>query len=208
MKIIPKCCVVLLFCVLCSSAQTPAPKPESKSENSTIVRGALGLKLDEFLSRAEKFGYNGIVLAARNGKVILKKAYGYADRENGIPLTTATRFPIASEEKIFTAAAILKLEEQGKLKVSNSIAEYFDNVPEDKRAITIHHLLTHSAGLPTYTGADGELLSRDELVKRTMSAKLPSAPGEKYFYSNPSYSLLAVIVEKASGKTFDEFVQK
>lgn len=189
-------------------SQTRVQPVTAKKPNDVLIKGKVGRMLDDFLSRAEKFGYQGIVLAAKNDEVILKKAYGLADRENGIPLTTATRFPIASEEKIFTAAAILKLEELGKLKVSDSIAEYFDNVPEDKKAITIHHLLTHSAGLPSYSGKDAELISRDELVKRMMAIELRSKPGDKYFYSNPSYSLLAVIIEKVSGKTFHEFVQK
>lgn len=203
---------LLVWCLFTGSLQVFSQmkfQPAStENQRDVIVRGKIGSVLDVYLSRAEKFGYQGIVLVAKNDEVILKKAYGLADRENNIPLTAATRFPIASEEKIFTAAAILKLEEQGKLRTRDSIAEYFDNIPEDKKAITIHHLLTHSAGLPSYAGRDDELISRDELVKRMMAVKLRSKPGEKYFYSNPSYSLLAVIIEKASGKTFDEFMQK
>lgn len=189
-------------------SQTKLQTRTTKNPSNVIVRGKMGLILNDYLSRAEKFGYHGIVLAAKDGEVILKKAYGYADRENGILLSVATRFPIASEEKIFTAGAIIKLEEMGKLKLTDSIAEYFDNVPEDKKAIAIHHLLTHSAGLPAYAGPDEELITRDTLVERMMAVKLRSKPGEKYYYSNPSYSLLAVVIEKVSGKTFDEFLQK
>lgn len=94
------------------------------------------------------------------------------------------------------------------MKTTDSIAAYFDRVPEDKKNITIHHLLTHSAGLPDYSGPDTELISRDTLVERMMNVKLKSEPGAKFSYSNPSFSLLAVIVERVSGQSFEAFVQK
>ncbi len=181
-------------------------KPDAESQGG-IVQGDIGVKLDTYLSRAEASGYSGVVLVAKGRRIVLQKGYGFSDRDRGILFTASTRFPLSSIDKTFTAAAILKLEQQGKLKTTDSIAAYFDRVPEDKKSITIHHLLTHSAGLPTYSGPDGEFISRDTLVQRMMDVKLQSAPGAKYSYSNPSFSLLAVIVEKVSGQSFEAFVQ-
>jgi CubicO group peptidase (beta-lactamase class C family) len=172
-----------------------------------IVRTGTGKALDDYLSRAAAFGFSGVVFVATGDKIILHKGYGFADREKGVRFTPDTIFPLASIDKTFTATAILKLEEQGKLKTTDSISEYFENVPDDKKNITIHHLLTHSAGLPIYASM-GEPITREELVRRMMSAKLKFKPGEKYDYSNPGYSLLAVIVEKVSGMPFDEFVEQ
>ena len=173
-----------------------------------IMRGDIGRRLDTYLSGAEALGYSGIVLVAKGGRIVLQKGYGFADRDRGVLFTASTRFPLSSIDKTFTAAAILKLEQQGKLKTTDSITSYFDPVPEDKKIITIHHLLTHSAGLPSYSGKDEELITRDTLVERMMNVKLQSEPGAKFSYSNPSYSLLAVIVEKVSGQSFETFVQK
>ncbi len=182
-------------------------KPDTESQGS-IVRGDIGIKLDTYLSRAEASGYSGVVLVAKGGRIVLQKGYGFSDRDRGILFTASTRFPLSSIDKTFTAAAILKLEQQGKLKTTDSIAAYFDRVPEDKKGITIHHLLTHSAGLPSYSGKDEELIARDTLVERMMDVKLKSEPGAKFSYSNPSFGLLAVIVEKVSGQPFETFMKK
>ena len=188
------------------SAQKNERYQNSKTED--VVGDSAHRTVDDYLSRAEKFGYQGVVLAVKDDKVVLKKAFGYADREAGAKFTVHTRFPIASEVKIFTAAAIVKLEEQGKLRIEDSIAKYLPNAPEDKRAVTIHHLLTHTAGLPAYSGKDDEVISRETLVQRMMAVKLSSKPGEKYSYSNPGYSLLAVLIELVSGMPYEGFVQR
>ena len=106
-----------------------------------------GAKVDRYLARLQKIGFSGAVLVARNGEVILEKGYGFADRERRIPITPDTVFTVGSITKQFTAAAILKLEMQGKLRVTDRIGKHLPGVPEDKAGITLHHLLTHSAGL-------------------------------------------------------------
>src|SRR5580765_4245601 len=100
-------------------------------------------KLDRWLVSAD---FRGNVLVAKGGAVVLRRGYGMADREGGVPYDADTVFSIGSITKQFTAAAILKLEMQGKLHVDDAIGKYLPGVPEDKRAITLHQLLTHTSG--------------------------------------------------------------
>jgi CubicO group peptidase (beta-lactamase class C family) len=173
------------------------------------VRGNEGGELDAYLGRLSAFGFSGVVLVARNGEPILEKGYGLADRERRLPFTADTVVSIGSITKQFTAAAILKLEMQRKLHVDEPISRFFKDVPPDKRGITLHHLLTHSSGLESDFGdGDFEPVWRDEIIKRTMAAKLRSEPGKRYHYSNAGYSLLAAIVEMASGKGYEQFLNE
>ncbi len=120
----------LVFC------QSPANQLESQ--------------IQSYLDRLEEAGFSGAVLIAQNGEVIFKNGYGLADRKKYIPITSETVFDTGSLSKQFTAAAIVHLEEQGKLQVTDTLANFFDNVPSDKADITLHQLLTHSSGLPPY----------------------------------------------------------
>jgi CubicO group peptidase (beta-lactamase class C family) len=114
---------------------------------------------------------------------------------------------IGSITKQFTAAAILKLEMQGKLRVSDPIGKYLPDVPPDKAGITIHHLLTHTAGFRgDFGGRDSDPTSRDDLVKLVLAAPLKYQPGERYEYSNEGYSLAGAIVERVSGQTYESFL--
>jgi CubicO group peptidase (beta-lactamase class C family) len=181
---------------------------ETSRAGAGVVSGPLGEKVDQLMSRLEGFGFAGSLLVAKDGKVILHKGYGLADRERGIPWGAETVFDIGSITKQFTAAAILKLETEGKLKVTDPISKYLDGVPADKAGITLHHLLTHSAALQDVFGGDYEEMPRDELVKAALASKLLWAPGTKYRYSNAGYSLLGVILEKVSGKPYESFLQE
>jgi len=156
------------------------------------VVGELGDKLDVHLKRATSDGFAGAVLVVKDGQVILSKGYVMANRERKIPVTVDTVFDIGSLVKQFTAAAILKLEMNGKLRVTDPISKYFKNVPPDKATMTIHHLLTHTAGFDAAIGGDYEVISRDEYIKRAFNAKLVSAPGKKYKYSNVGRRLLLI----------------
>jgi CubicO group peptidase (beta-lactamase class C family) len=181
-----------------------AQVPEAPAE---VVAGELGAQIDGYLTRAAALGFAGAVLVARDGQVILHKGYGLADRERGIPVTTATAFDIGSITKPFTAAAILKLEEQGRLSVNDPIRHYLDGVPPDKAGITIHHLLTHSAGLRDAFGDDYDVVTRDSLVARVLASDLLWEPGVRYRYSNAGYSLLGAIIEKLSGRSYEAFLR-
>lgn len=194
-------CLALLVAV-------PPLRGESPKPGGGLVSGPLGEKVDQLISRLEGFGFAGSLLVAKDGKVVLHKGYGLADRERGIRWGAETVFDIGSITKQFTAAAIIKLETEGKLKVTDPISKYFDGVPADKAGITLHHLLTHSAGLKDVFGGDYEEMPRDELVKAALASKLSWAPGTKYRYSNAGYSLLGAIVEKVSGKPYETFLQE
>ncbi|MEA2560684.1 MAG: hypothetical protein QOH06_2188 [Acidobacteriota bacterium] len=172
------------------------------------VRTPLGEKLDAHMSRLEAYGFSGSLLVAKGGEVILNKGYGFANAQRKDPFTAETAFDIGSITKQFTATAILKLEMQGKLSVSDPISKWFEGVPEDKKGITLHHLLTHSAGLEDVFGDDYEEMPRDRLVKEALSSKLLWAPGTRYRYSNAGYSLLAAIVELASGKPYEAYLRE
>jgi CubicO group peptidase (beta-lactamase class C family) len=188
-----------------AAAQAPKPVgPAPAAHTDAALRG----ELDRLLSRLEAFGFSGSLLVARDGRIVLEKGYGFADRQRGVPFTAGTVFDIGSITKQFTAAAILKLEMEGKLKVTDPISKYFEGVPEDKAGITLHHLLTHSAGLEDVFGGDYEEMPRDRLVKTALASKLLWPPGTRYRYSNAGYSLLAAIVEKVSGQPYETFLQK
>ncbi len=162
-------------------------------------------KLDRWLVSAD---FRGNVLVAKGGAVVLRKGYGLADRENGVPYDAGTVFSIGSITKQFTAAAILKLEMQGKLNVEDAIGKYLPGVPEDKRAITLHQLLTHTSGLDSDFAKDYDPVLRDEYVKRILSSKLRSKPGETFFYANSGYSLLGAIVELVSGVSYEQYLRE
>ncbi len=180
----------------------------SKPKTKKTVAGELGSKLDAYLMSAADKGFSGAVLIVKDGQVILSKGYGLANRERKIPVTPDTVFDIGSLVKQFTAAAILKLEMKGKLRVTDPINKYFKKVPPDKASMTIHHLLTHTAGFDAAIGNDYDVISRDEYIKRALNTKLLSAPGEKYKYSNVGYSLLGAIVEMRSGLDYEHYVYK
>ncbi len=172
----------------------------------------IAASVDDYLTDAEALGYSGIVLWARSGKILLKKGYGLADRSARKRMSPQTVFDMGSVTKMFTAAAVLKLEEQGKLSVNDSIGKFFDDLPADKAEITIHHLLSQTSGIPLNTENDRpidyELIERDDFVKRVLKNDLRFRPGKEYLYSNDGYGLLAVIIEKASGMSYETFLNK
>jgi len=113
-------------------------------------------KIDSYVRTAVEAGFSGAVLVAKGGKVILQSGYGLADRENNIPVRKETVFDIGSITKRFTKAAILKLEEQGKLRRSDTLNNFFENVPEDKAGITVKQVLAHTAGFHEYHDTTGD----------------------------------------------------
>jgi len=164
-------------------------------------------------------GFAGSVLLVDHGEVLLSRGYGSADRVTGRPVTPETGFDIGSLVKPFTMAAVLKLQSQGKLRATDAISSVLPGVPPDKAHITIRQLMTHAAGLPDIVDArstpveyttefDYEPVSRDEIVRRAMNARLVGEPGGRSEYSNLGYSLLGVIVELASGRDFETYLRE
>ena len=163
----------------------------------------------DYLSEIEQSGFAGVVLISSHGRPLLAEGYGLADRERGIRWTPGTVSTVGSITKQFTGAAILKLEERGQLSVGDSIAKHLDGVPLDKRAITVHHLLTHSSGIVDLKGlGDWDPIEREAFVRRVMAQPLASPPGEKYEYTNAGYSLLGAIVERLSDASYEQFLRE
>lgn len=163
----------------------------------------------------EPLGFEGAVLVARNGHVIMKQGYGLADRANNIPNTPKTRFRIASISKQFTALAILMLQEEGKLNVNDPVCDYVPNCPESWQDFKIHHLLTHTTGLFLEMSAfyDEQFPPKPstpaQIVARIKDyPPMGFTPGESFYYANDNYQVAGYIVERVSGQTYAAFLQE
>ena len=183
------------------------------TQNERLNPNQLESQAQSYLDRLKESGFSGAVLVAQNDgndEVVFTDGYGLAGRKNKIPITSKTVFDIGSLSKQFTAAAILHLEEQEKqLQVTDTLTNFFDNVPSDKADITLHQLLTHSSGLPPYVyQGDFVETSRNKAVKLAFDAKLKFSPGKRYLYSDTGYGLLAAIVEIISGQSFQAYLQE
>lgn len=143
---------------------------------------------------------SGSFVTAVDGEIVSCGGWGGGDCD--------TVYDIGSITKQLTAAAIVTLQSTGRLGVHDRIGRFLDGVPRDKRAITIQQLLTHTSGLVGSLGGDYEPLSRADLIRGAFASDLRSPPGTRYFYSNVGYSLLAAIVEIASGEGYEEFLAR
>jgi len=170
-------------------------------------------KIDEVLSAANKYHlFNGSVLVAENGKVIHKKGYGHANMEWNILNTPDTKFRLGSITKQFTAALILQLVDEGKVKLDGKLSDYLPAYRKDVGdKVTIHQLLNHTSGIPSYTSVANFFanVSRnpftvDDFVKQFASSDLEFEPGSKYSYNNSGYFLLGAIIEKVTGQSYDK----
>ena len=185
---------------------TPTALP-TKTEPSAELPTEDTSELQTYLETVVDAGFAGSILVTQHGEVLIDNAYGMADTVNDVPITTNTVFDSGSLSKQFTAAAILLLHEQGLLGLDDTLANYFDDVPDDKANITIHQLLTHTSGLPGYVyDGDFEETSRDEAQQMVFQAELLSEPGTEHLYSDTGYGLLAIIVELVSGQDFTTYL--
>ncbi len=166
-------------------------------------------RIDNYLAQGVENGFSGAVLIAKKGKIIINKGYGLANRDKMIPNTSTTIFSTGSVTKQFTAAAILKLVELDKLKLTDVISTFFDDLPNDKKKITIHQLLTHSAGLVDAIGdGDFDYMPTSDFFKTLFATKLLHKPGTKHRYSNAGYSVLARVIELVTAQEYEVFLQK
>ncbi len=153
-------------------------------------------------------GASGTWVAVR-GRRVTCTGVGLADRERGIPADCDTVYDIGSVTKQFTAAAIVKLQMMGRLDVHDRLGRWVAHpMPRATAAITIQQLLTHTSGLADSLGDDYDVLSRRQLVRRAARTPLRRPPGQRYAYSNLGYSLLAVVIERASGTTYERFLRR
>jgi CubicO group peptidase (beta-lactamase class C family) len=185
-----------------------------KGSTVDAVKSAMDQMIKEFVAE-ERF--MGSVLVSKNGKLLLKKGYGFANLEWKIPNSAKTRFQIGSVTKQFTAASILLLQDRGKLNIDDPVKKHLPDSPDSWDKIRIFHLLTHTAGLHNYNDTDvrdfftpiRKLVCAPENVMELFSSKpLEFEPGEKIAYSNSGYVVLGRIIEKISGQSYAKFVQE
>lgn len=176
----------------------------------------LAKEVDAKLTRmAAEDAFSGALLIAKDGKPLFRKAYGYADREAKVANSLETRFRLGSMNKMFTSVAVAQLVQAGKLKYTDTIAQLLPDYPDKEIAqkVTVHHLLTHTSGLGDIFGRDFDakketLREIKDYVQLFAGKPLRFEPGQGWSYSNAGFIVLGLVVEKASGQAYYDYVQK
>ena len=185
----------------CGSADSP-----SKSE-----------KIDTFMNQCHQYSlFNGTVLVAENGTVIYRKSFGPANREWDVPNTPETKYIIGSISKQFTAMLVLQLVQEGRLSLDGTISDYLPGFPKDKGSkITLHHLLTHTSGIPSNSKVENWFTeiwfqehSTQRLIEYFYDMDLEFEPGEGWEYCNPGYYILAAVIERVTGKRYEKVLDE
>ena len=195
--------LTLFLLTFTSSAQVPA------GINQDAV-----LRINEYMDGLVKIGkFNGSLLIARDGTVVVTKGYGMSNFELDVPNTPQTKFRIGSITKSFTAIAIMLLQQRGKLSVQDSICKYLSDCPAGWQQITLHHLLSHSSGLAKHDKAGDYLktammpMTVMQLIESFRNKPPDFKPGEKFDYNNNGYILLGYVIEKSSGQSYEAFLK-
>jgi CubicO group peptidase (beta-lactamase class C family) len=201
---------MLAFAVAARPAPAQKPKPAKlPPPGPAIVDGELGVDLDAIVAAFDQGGggFSGIVLVARDGRIALEKGYGLHDAAAQKPIDASSLWDWASVSKQFTAAAVLRLCDKKKLSLDDPLSKHWPKAPADKKKVTVRHLLNHTSGIQSGFRAEWKFdsRSRDALEQQVLSLPMESEPGAKFDYSNSSYALAAALVERISGKTFEEY---
>jgi len=165
-----------------------------------------------FNSVIKDYSSGAAVLVAQDGEILYQKGFGYANLEHKVPVIPETKFRIGSITKQFTASAILKLQEEGKLNVDDKLSKFIPDYPRGDE-VTIHHLLTHTSGIHSYTGKTDFMetvtveVKPEKLIDSFKNDDFDFDPGEKWLYNNSGYFLLGYIVKKVSGESFDDYLK-
>lgn len=196
-----------LFLLIIASA---GANGQGRSENFALSKGDL---IENILfNYYDEMDFNGSVLVVENNEIIYENTFGFADLENEEPFEADIPFYLASLAKQFTAAAIIKLEEEGKLSLDDPLKKYLPMMPKVYDPIKIHHLLTHTAGVADYINnleiAQAGLTNMDVYEALIKQRNLIFTPGNKYRYSNSGYVLLAMVIQVASGQTIESYFQQ
>jgi CubicO group peptidase (beta-lactamase class C family) len=186
----------------------------STAQVSPKTNKGLTASFDSLLAKEFKANEPGAsVIVVKKGQIIYKKGFGMADMELNVPVNPDMNFRIGSITKQFTAVCILQLAEQGKISLQDDIKKYIPDYAI-KEPITIEHLLTHTSGIKSYTSVDSFWKNmRTDMAPRAIIAltekdTLEFKPGTKWNYNNTGYVMLGYIIEKVSGKTYEEYVQQ
>lgn len=187
----------------------------SAAAQSAATAPDIAEKADQYMkARLDAKNVGGTILMIKDGKPLIAKGYGTADAAAGTTNSADTIFRIGSITKQFTAAAILLLHEDGKLNVQDPFCSYMVSCPEAWKPVTIRQLATMSSGIPSFTGLPefGELRKKDmrpaESIALVSGLPLKAKPGEVFEYSNTNYIILGMIIEKVSGKSYEQFLQE
>jgi CubicO group peptidase (beta-lactamase class C family) len=212
------CLPFVVLTVLAASAAPSvaqkAPKPKRGAgkqpavATATIV-GALGTALDAKVRAfdADTGGFSGVVLVARDGKVVLEQGYGRHDAEPARPMAVDSLWDWASVSKQFTAVALLRLQDKKKLKVDDALPKFWPKTPADKKLVTVRQLLNHTSGIQSGFRSEWNFDrdARDSFEGLVLKLPVEHPPGAHFDYSNSGYAFAAALVEKLSGTTFETF---
>jgi len=185
------------------------PLPAAVASETTLPQ--LTAELDSLAGQGQ---FNGAVLVARGDQIIFRQAYGVADVETGQRLAADDRFRLASVSKQFTAAAILRLQDEGLLSITDPVCRWISPCPEGWAAIRLSHLLSHTSGLPDLMDRPGwgdrrvAPATLDDLTRETEQYQPRFEPGSRADYNNAGYNLLAEVVSRASGQPFERYLQR
>ncbi len=169
----------------------------------------IATKIETYLSQSVRNGYSSSVLVARDGEILISEGYGLANRSTKLACKPSTVYNIGSVTKQFTAAAILKLVENGKLKLTDNIGSFFKQASLDKKYISIHQLLTHTSGISPGTGGFRyDEASMEEFLNEFFESRLMYEPGTKHTYANANYIILAAIIELIANQTYESFLKE
>lgn len=165
--------------------------------------------LNQYFKKQRKF--SGSVLISKNNEIIFKEAYGYSNKEKEIKNTPQTKFMIGSMTKSITALSIMQLAEKGMLSIEQNIEEYIPNF-YNGQGITIRNLLNHTSGIPNFVMVKKQIKwdehhTPDEILQIVKNHKLKFPVNKKYSYSNTNYLILGLIIEKASGMSYHQYVK-
>jgi len=195
--------------LLCATLASPFASPQGKENpaDPPLTWDSLGSRMVAEVAA----GFSGAVLLVKDGEVVLDEGFGLANREKGIPVTRNTVFAIGSTPIDFTKAGILLLMEDEQVRDDETLEAFFDEVPRDKRAITVRHLMTGGSGLqdfhgmPTDRDPDHAWIDRAEMVRRVLDQELLFEPGTDRKHSHSAWGLLAAILEIRSGLSYQAF---
>jgi CubicO group peptidase (beta-lactamase class C family) len=186
-----------------------------RAEQATGPDEALSRKIDAVMSETYKPGQPGAAIIIRkDGRTIFRKGYGLADLELGVPVEPDMVFRLGSITKQFTAVSILMLADSGRLSLQDEITKFLPDYPTQGKRITIEHLLTHTSGIKSYTNLPEWLsmwrkdMTVREIIDLSKDKPLEFAPGDRWNYNNSGYVLLGAVIEKVSGLSYEDFIQK
>jgi CubicO group peptidase (beta-lactamase class C family) len=201
--------VLAWTCVTGDISSSQSSKPARVPDQEVVAR------VNEYMDALAKLNrFRGTILIARDGRVLTTSSYATANLEDDVANARRTKFHLASITKTFTAMAVVMLQERDKLSVQDPICKYLSECPAAWQRVSIHHLLTMSSGIPNFTDFPDWLQTRAlpsnyaSTIARFKDKPLDFQPGEKYNYSNSGYVLLAYIIEKVSGKTYEGFLRE